>query len=471
MRIPFVVLLAAAAPLFAAGRPVAKIKSLLAHSPVLRAGYAGVLVVDDRGHPILSINSDRAFIPASNLKLFSTALALERLGPEKRFQTRVEQRGNDLVIVGMGDANLSGRVLPYQYDSAPGPSLAAIDDLAVQIASHGIQEVKGDVIGDDTAFVYEPFAPGWAAEDVLYDDGAPVSALVVNDNCLTMKLTPGVADGTPTTISLDPPLSLFDIENHSATGAPDKVETDRVPGTALWRIWGTLAAGAHPHVELWAADDPARFAALALKYSLERHGISVAGSARARHRFTGIPFVPPPGGAVVAERQSLPLLEDLRVIAKTSNNLHADLLLFDVGGSREAGLEALARFLGEAGVKPEGYRFYDGSGLSRMNLVTPAAVVGLLRFMANSPHREDWLSLLPVSGIDGSLATRLTGKRVKGRIHAKTGSLNHVSALSGYLDTQRGKRLTFSIFVNNATAGTLEQRDLIDKICSLLVEL
>ena len=122
------------------------------------------------------------------------------------------------------------------------------------------------------------------------------------------------------------------------------------------------------------------------------------------------------------------------------------------------------------GVPANEYRFYDGSGLSRMNLVTPQTVVMLLQFMARSTHHEDWMTLLPVSGVDGSLATRMTGPHVRGRIQAKTGSLNHVSALSGYADTRKGHRLTFSIFVNNATAGTTEQRDLIDRICAVMLE-
>ncbi len=451
-----------------ASRIESRIKRLIAHSAAGKQGFAGVLVTDEKGRTLVSINADRSFVPASNTKLFSTALALERLGPDKRFETRVEQRGNDLVLIGTGDANLSGRTLPYQYNSPPGAPLAAIDDLAEQIAANGIHEVA-NVVGDDTVFPFEPWAPGWAAEDVLYEDGAAVGALSVNDDSLILKVVPAAQDGAPVQVTLNPPLPLFDIENHATTGPADDVHTDRIPGTSLWRIWGTLSAAAKPYSEEWAAPDPALFAAAALKYSLEQHGVHVSGTAQAVHRLPGVPFVPATAGTVVARRTSVPLLEDLRLINKISQNQHADLLLFDVGGSREQGLQEVARFLDEIGVAPAQYRFYDGSGLSRMNLVTPAAVVKLLSFMAQSPHREDWLTLLPVSGVDGSLATRLTGPKVKGRIHAKTGSLNHVSALSGYADPRRGPRLTFSIFVNNATADASVQRELIDKICAVLV--
>jgi D-alanyl-D-alanine carboxypeptidase/D-alanyl-D-alanine-endopeptidase (penicillin-binding protein 4) len=477
LRVTRVVWLVAIAAILAGNAPASRLESrvkrLIAQSPAGRSGFVGILVVDEKGRKLLAINADRSFIPASNTKLFSTALALQKLEVGKRFETRVElresERGNDLVLIGTGDANLSGRVLPYRYNSPPGAPLSAIDDLAAQIVARGIREVH-DVFGDDTAFLYEPFAPGWAAEDVLYSDGSPVSALVVNDDTITMQVTAGPKDGAPVQVTLNPPLDEFQVENHALTGTVDDIHTDRVSGTALWRIWGTISAAAHPYTDNWAVSDPAQFAAAALKYSLEQHGVHVSGAARAIHRLPGVPFVPGMPGEVVAKRESLPLVEDLIVTDKVSQNLHADLLLFDVGGSREQGLKGLADFLNGVGIPANQYRFYDGSGLSRMNLVTPQAVVTLLRFMANSEHREYWMTFLPISGVDGSLATRLTGSKVKGRIHAKTGSLNHVSALSGYADTRKGKRLTFSIFINNSLADTGALRDLIDKICSVLVE-
>jgi D-alanyl-D-alanine carboxypeptidase/D-alanyl-D-alanine-endopeptidase (penicillin-binding protein 4) len=453
-----------------AGMMESRIKRLIAKSPATQHGFAGVLVVDQKGHRLVAINAERDFIPASNTKLFSTALALERLGPGKRFETRVEQRGKDLALVGTGDANLSGRVLPYAPDSQPGPPLLAIDDLAAQLVAHGIQRVEGDIIGDDTAFVFEPVARGWTADDVVDSDGAPVSALAVNDNSVTIRITPGAQDGAPATVVMDPPLSLFPIDAQVNTASPEQIETWHLPFSSIWRVRGSIPAASQPHVEHWAVMDPALFAAMAFKYALEQHGVQVHGLARALHREPGEPFTPPPAGIVVAQRQSVPLIEDLQLTDKVSQNLHADLLLFDVGGSREEGLKILAGFLTEdVGIKPEQYRFYDGSGLSRMNLVTPETVVALLRHMSQSPNAEPWFSLLPISGVDGSLRDRLTGPKVKGRIHAKTGTLNHVSALSGYADARR-ERLTFSIFVNNATSTADEQRELIDKICAVLVQ-
>jgi len=167
---------------------------------------------------------------------------------------------------------------------------------------------------------------------------------------------------------------------------------------------------------------------------------------------------------------SPPLLEDLRVTNKISQNLHADLFLSDVAGSRGAGLQALADFLSQIGIKPGETQFFDGSGLSRGTLVTPDAVVALLRYMGHSAHSEEWFTTLPIAGVDGSLEHRLEGKRTKGRIRAKTGTLGHVSALSGYAEGRKEKRLTFSIFVNNTLASAEERTALIDRICAELVK-
>ncbi len=446
-----------------------RVERLLASSPAARQGFAGVFVVGENGRPIVSINAGRAFIPASTTKLFSTAFALEKLGPGKRFETRVEQRGPDLVLIGGGDANLSGRTLPYQFGSPAGDPLAAMDDLATQVSAQGIHEVR-DVIGDDSAFLFEPFAPGWAAEDVSNSDGAPVGALLVNDDVITATIAPGLQDGSPVSLTLDPPVALWEVENRATTGPLDDLHTDRAPGKALWRVWGTLRVGSQAHVEEWAGADPAQFAAAAFRLSLEKRGVHVSGSTTVLHRWPGVPVLSTPAGETVARHESQPLVEDLRVIDKVSQNLHADLLLMDAGGSRGDGLKQLRAFLNAVGIAAGQYRFYDGSGLSRMNLATPEAVVSLLRYMVRSKHAEDWLSLLPVAGVDGSLAKRLNGPRVRGRIRAKTGSLNHVSALAGYAESRKHRQLAFAIFLNNALVDATAQHALIDKICEVLVD-
>jgi D-alanyl-D-alanine carboxypeptidase/D-alanyl-D-alanine-endopeptidase (penicillin-binding protein 4) len=210
----------------------------------------------------------------------------------------------------------------------------------------------------------------------------------------------------------------------------------------------------------------------------------VQGSAHAEHLFpdqladlTQAPASDAPEGVELAHRLSARLIEDLRVTAKVSQNLHAELTLRAVGrvvrnvGSFEAGMAEMKTFLAEAGVDPAGYNLLDGSGLSRLDLVTPATVVKLLRFMYASPARENFLSILPVGGQDGTLTTRFGGTPAAGRVLAKTGSLSHVSALSGYIQRPDGAWLAFSVLVNNyGGRGVAEVRGVMDRICNLILE-
>jgi D-alanyl-D-alanine carboxypeptidase/D-alanyl-D-alanine-endopeptidase (penicillin-binding protein 4) len=181
-------------------------------------------------------------------------------------------------------------------------------------------------------------------------------------------------------------------------------------------------------------------------------------------------------GIELAGRVSAPLIEDLRITAKASQNLHAELALRAVGrarrhvGSFEAGQEELKTFLAEAGIDPGEYNILDGSGLTRLNLVTPAAVVKLLRYMYASPARDNWISMLPVAGQDGTLSARFGESAGAGRVHAKTGTLSHVTALSGYVQRLDGTWLAFSILVNNYTGRAAEVRGVMDRICNLILE-
>jgi D-alanyl-D-alanine carboxypeptidase/D-alanyl-D-alanine-endopeptidase (penicillin-binding protein 4) len=248
-------------------------------------------------------------------------------------------------------------------------------------------------------------------------------------------------------------------------------------------LWGTMPLESKGEDISLGIEDPARYAAIAFRRLLEARGISVVGRAVARHQYPYEasdlkqgPIPAPDSGVELGRRVSAPLIEDLRVTAKVSQNLHAELDLRAVGrarrniGSVEAGLEELKAFLSEIGVPPDGYNLNDGSGLARLNLVSPATVVRLLRFMYASPARENYLSILPVGGQDGTLSSRFSSPAMAGRIHAKTGSLSHVSALSGYAQRRRGDWIAFSILVNNFNGPTGEVRAVMDKICELLVE-
>jgi D-alanyl-D-alanine carboxypeptidase/D-alanyl-D-alanine-endopeptidase (penicillin-binding protein 4) len=472
-----------------------EIDRALASNPAARTAFWGIQAVDlESGKTIYQWNADHFFVPASNTKLFTTALALTRLGPDFTFQTRVLADGppdangrvSGLRLVGGGDPNLSGRAVPYKKGAAAGNPLAAIEDLAGQLVAHGVKRVAGDIVGDDTWYLWQPYAAGWGIEDPESDDGPPISALTINDNALTITLTPGAREGDAAILGLNPAIEFYRIDNRVRTvaaGAERRVQLSRIPGSLDTRLWGTIPLRGREQRLVMSIEDPARYGALTLRSALEDRGVIVEGGAVAHHLYPNEvadasqgPPVEPAAGTELARRESAPLVEDLRITDKISQNLHAELALRAVArarrnvGSFEAGLEEMKEFLSEAGIAPEQYTFRDGSGLARLNLVTPAAVVGLLRYMYAGPHRETWVGLLPVGGEDGSLSGRFTGTAAAGRVHAKTGSLSHVSALSGYIERANGHWVAFSILVNNYNAPAAEVRGVMDRICNLIEE-
>lgn len=472
-----------------------RIDEILEATATARNAHWGIVIADaESGELVFQRNALKLFVPASNTKLFSTALALMRLGPDYRFTTTVlAERAPDgtgrvrgsLTLVGGGDPNLSGRVLPYQKSARAGDPLTAIKQLADQVIAAGVRRIEGDIVGDDTAYVWAPHPDGWAMDDALWEYGAPVSALTLNDNAINLTISPGAQPGEPAGLTVSPALPFYEIDNRTTTtsGSERKFQIDRDPGSRQLRLWGEIPVKSVPRAMLLGVDDPARFAALALRDELMARGVSITGRAVARHRYPNevadleqADPNPVPSGVPLARLLSAPLLEDLRVTNKVSQNLHAELALRAVAkvqrgiGSREAGIAELQEFLAEVGVEEAEFDITDGSGLSRLNLVAPFAIVKLLRFVYSSPQRDNWLSVLPVGGEDGTLSARFVGSAAAGRVYAKTGTLSHVSALSGYARKASGKMLVFAILVNNYRGSSLEIRATIDQICNLLVE-
>ena len=466
-----------------------KIQALINASPVARSAFWGIAIEDlSTGKPLYAFNSARLFTPASNAKLFTAAMAFERLGPDFRFETRVvAETAPDadgtihgaLRLVGGGDPNLSARAVPYHAGPATGNPLVQLEELADQVAAHGVKRIEGAIVGDDTWYVWEPYPQGWAMDDAHYDYGAPVSALTVNDNVFTLTLRPGALAGDLANLTLSPPVEFYEIDNRVRTAparAEGKVRLDREPGSRQLRLWGTLPLDGAAETMTLAIDDPAEYAARAFRLALEERGIVVTGGAYARHRFAN---EEPEGPSVdaqfeLARHESAPLIDDLGITEKVSQNLHAELALRAVGraregiGSQEAGLKEMKSFLEEVGIPADAFSFGDGSGLDRSSLVTPAAVLALLRYMYESPERDQWIALLPIGGQDGTLSARFLNQ--PGRIYAKTGSLAHVAALSGYAQRRDGSWAAFSILVNHFAGPAAGIRSTIDRICTLILE-
>jgi len=490
-----------------------RVETLLA-APELQKNLWGMQVVSlPEGKVLYQRNAEKLMQPASTTKLFTTAAALALIGADYKSQTTVEAAAapdskgriaDDLILVGRGDPNLSARVLPFKDKTElQGSTTQALEDLADQVVKSGVKQVDGDVIGDDTYYLWE-YPDGWTRDDLQWDYGAPVSALTVNDNSIFLDVAPGDKIGDKAAIKLDPFSDYFQINNRVltvASGAKTEIGIHRDPGSKLIELWGSIPIDAKTEGEELAVEDPAEFAAQIFRTLLVKRGISVLGRARARHIVASDePAFPEPGGGaqaaqscsgpncapapspigapahvVLAIYESRALFEDLRVINKVSQNLHAELALRLLGkvkannGSIAGGLSVLKGFLAQAGIQPDEYFFRDASGLSRETLVTPAAFTKLLRYVYSQLWADKYLDTLPKSAADGSLRERLNHDHAKEHVRAKTGLYEHVRTLSGYAQTASGTNVAFSIMANNTLEGR-RAMETIDKIVEAIVE-
>ena len=531
---------------YAPAQDLATTISALTSDPAVARANWGVIVTNLDGTPIYSLNEKKLFQPASNAKLFTTAAALALLGVEptsygadSRYETKVLGDGvfsregkvltGNLVILGDGDAGLSNRAFPYvppkpkSEGTAVGTvELQPLEKMADSVARSGLKVVVGDVVGDDTLFPWEPYPIDWSVDDLIWGYGAPVSALTINDNQMKITVKPGTAPGLPTSIVIDPdtPFYTFD-SSQLQTGAAKTgihVEIARAIGSRSVRIYGTIAVDAESDQEELAIEDPAEFAAVALKSVLERRGVVVTGVARSKHRLpkdtTGflaqtrepiadlpnashlmrlhgtlrealkpvcsgcegsIPSGPgDPVQKTLATHLSPPIEQDVVLTNKVSQNLHAELLLHQLGaeigkdGSTAQGARVIRSFVVQAGVDPNDFVFYDGSGMSGHDLVTPRAIAKLLQFATNQPWFADYKASLPIGGVDGSLEHRFTAPPLKGHVFAKTGTNSETRALSGYLECASGRTVIFSILVGNHAPGPPVDRDVMDKIVAAI---
>jgi D-alanyl-D-alanine carboxypeptidase/D-alanyl-D-alanine-endopeptidase (penicillin-binding protein 4) len=513
------------------GKKLAReIGALLVELEVSRDHW-GIVVTAMDGTPIYLLNEGQLFQPASNTKLYTTATAMALLGPTTTFETKIVARGvfggaqtltGDLVLVGGGDANLSGRDIPYvapalrpkvEPGAPPLPEvnpLRYLEAMADQVAATGLKVVNGDVVGDDKLFPWEPYAQDWSIDDTVWGYGAPVSALTINDNQIKVTVTPGVAPGSPAAVVIDPAVpSYYTLDVSVMTGAVKSgshVQMERALGSKVLRVYGTIAVDAKPDEEEVAIHDPAEYAAVALKGMLEARGIVITGKARATHRIPteaegfmtqmkkpgyessavgddkgpqpiACPVGPPSAGneRVIASHRSPELLEDVTVTNKVSQNLHAELWLHHLGtkapcskGSTVEGARLVRAFLEHAGIDKDDFVFFDGSGLSGHDLVTPRATARLLLYASTQPWFADWKKSLPVGGEDGSLAERFGKAPLKDHVFAKTGTLGEARALSGYLEGASGKAVIFSIMVGNHMPQTSGDREAMDKIVAAI---
>jgi len=444
----------------------------------------GVALLDDRGRLLYGHNQDRLFVPASNTKLIVSAVASALLPPDWRVKTSLyggpvvgDVLQGDLVLYGRGDPTMDVRC--YGTDTTRAgvcdtDPFARLRQLVDTLRARGVRTVAGNVVGDGSYFEPTMVHPNWESFDLNWWYAAPVSGLGFNDNSVDFSWAPGPSPGTPALITMTPNLGDIAFENRTLT-VPPGGESDigdrffRNPGTL--EIWadGTVALDHGPHVESFALPDPGLFAARALRQTLADAGISVTGTTRSTT--DSLAYASYRRAAPLAEVTSRPLRDWIFPILNTSQNWFAEMLLkqlgrqFGKGGTWPDGLEVERRFLIDS-VRLDSTQFSlsDGSGLSSSNLVSPLAFTQLLRFMRRHPRYGTFAAGLPQAGQVGSLQTRFVGTRLAGRVRAKTGSISRVQSLTGYIEPDPGRTLTFSILANNHAQPTRAMLAVIDSV-------
>ena len=430
-------------------------QSLRAQLPRLQesAKAPSVHIVDiDSGEPVFNHYGNRARIVASNTKLFTSAAALDRLGPAFQFETRLLASGRirgsvlegDLVVVGAGDPNLSGR---HYF----GDSFAAFRPWARKLYQHGVRKVEGSVFLIRGLFEDQFVHPDWPKDQLSRWYEAPVAALSFNDACILVRVLPGGAPGAPARIETVPDLGIFDIQSTAKTvGSKGRhwIAIGREPGSHVVRISGQIRSGAGP-VEKWVTvEDPVAYLGKALKDAFREEGVEIPSPEQRRT------LPPGPWRAVTSHRSDL--LTTLEVVNKRSQNLYAESVLKALGahtcgsGTWAAGIQAVSEFLDSLEIEPGTYSLADGSGMSRQNRFTARQVTHLLREMFFHRWGPEFLRTLPYSGEkDLKWKKRLAEPPYRGNVFAKTGTLRGVSTLSGYAKGSSGRLYAFSILLND----------------------
>jgi D-alanyl-D-alanine carboxypeptidase/D-alanyl-D-alanine-endopeptidase (penicillin-binding protein 4) len=415
----------------------------------------GVAVVslDRGGEPVYERNAGRLCLPASNTKLLTAAAALTALGPEYRYRTRVFTSGlihkgvltGDLHIVGSGDPTFA----PRFHDGDPA---RRFKEWAARLKERGVASIRGALVADDRS-ISPTFGKGWAWDDLFYGYAAPVSALQFNENMLQLEIVPGEKPGQPVSLEIDPDLGFLPIRSELLTveaGSQPDVEVERGPAETLV-VRGSVPLKAGPILQTVAAPDPTAYFLTALRRTLRDEGIDVSACGARKARGTESPN----GLVLLWEEVSPPLSEILPPLMKLSQNLYAEALVRTMGlelrgeGSFSKGREVVEGALEELGISRNTYMFADGSGVSRLNLLSADILVRLLQAMQHSERFPYFYNALAIAGVDGTLAGRLKGSKAENNVHAKTGSMAGVRTLSGYVRTADGELLAFSTIANN----------------------
>ncbi len=468
------------------------------HSDAFENAFWGVTVVDLAGGRVLvDENAGKSFVPASNMKLYTTAAALDQLGPTYRYRTRLYVDGpvrdgvldGNLIVRGSADPSIG-----THYDASTGRWEAEVDatllfrDWADSLRAAGISQIKGDIVGDDDVVDDEPLGHGWSWDDETYYYAAQLSGLSFNDNVVHLHVE-AREPGEPAKIWWDPLNTTYvEVRNRSRT-MPAGTAVDegyhRLRGTNTVEVTTEVPAGGGD-VEEITVENPTLFFTHVLRESLQQSGIAVAGDAVDVDAISIKPDYFDGSLRRVATHASQPLSELVKIINKPSMNLFADMLLKTLAtefprpedddyepGSAKLGIDVAMATYVKAGIDTSRIQIVDGSGLSHQNLITPDMTAALLRYMWTHPDgavRQAFYDSLPIAGVEGTLRDRFKNGPANQRVRAKTGSLSNTSSLSGYAESIGGTSLAFVMMSNHFTTKTQEVRRAQDRITNLLAE-
>lgn len=454
--------------------------------PELRRGHIGVKIAAlDSGKIIYEENAEKYFMPASNMKNFTVAAALEKLTPDFRFATsayapaKPDANGTirgDLTIYGRGDVSFSGTF----YD---GDYYKGLDALAQKLADSGLKRVEGNLIGDESYFKGFPIPSTWEWDDLQWYYGAEVSALGIGDNSVDLSVKPGSQLNAPCFVQVTPVNTIIKIINNCVTGPAGtkrEIKVFKKLDQDILEISGTFSADDKGYSGMVTVAQPAELFVEVLRGLLLKKGIAVTGQNRVsngvnvavENNQTAAPKIE------IARLESLPLSIIAAKTMKPSQNLYTETILWTLGEeigdktdpkktSAERGLAVVQKFLSDAGIAPDSIIQWDGSGLSRHDLVTPSSVVQLYAYMAKSRYANVWREALTVGGVDGTLRNRFKGTSAENNVRGKTGTIDQVSALSGYLTTAAGEKLIFSVIINAVNDSKLRNRTIDDIVVKL----
>ncbi|KAF0141199.1 MAG: D-alanyl-D-alaninecarboxypeptidase/D-alanyl-D-al anine-endopeptidase [Stygiobacter sp.] len=439
--------------------------------------FWGVMVKSLKtGEVIYRRNADKLFTPASNMKLFTSAAAFLILGANYKYQTSFFANGEflrgtlkgDLVIQGSGDPTFSNLFFS-------GSATKVFEDWADTLKAKGIYEITGDIFGDDSYFDNVGFGKGWSLDYESSWFAAPSGSLSFDDNLTEIRIEPSEIN-FPAKITVVPETNFVTIIPKVITAdesAESDVKVTRVRGTNLITASGQIAKGSKAIIEHVSISNPAMYFLTVLREVLEKRGIIIRGKV-ARLDDAG-KNVDQNNLIPIFKHHSVPLRLIIREMNKNSNNFYAEQILKTIGmeekdlGTVDNGVKACKNLFNDMGINSESMVMADGSGLSRLNLVTPRQIINLLAYMYKNEEFEKYYESLPIAGIDGTMADRMKRTVAEGNVHAKPGFNEFVSALSGYLRTTSGEPLVFSMIVNNYLTPPALANYIHDSVCQRLI--